>query len=788
MRYQVQVISPERAKLVYDVVVIGAGLSGLQAAHSARAAGLRVCVVEATNRVGGKTFSVHSSEKGFNDLGAAWINDTNQSEMYKLFQRYGIDGLIQRACGDSVALLKNGSAVRMPYGQLLGDQRVFKRLLEVLRKESTLVDLDNPTSSPRAKDIDNMTFKDFCIERSQSKDAADIADLMTTALLGVQSEELSALYMLHYIKSGCGIDNLLSDGKDGGQYIRNRQGSCLYSHARRCSANPAKGNQTISKRLAEDLGADTVFFRMPVTSIDQSGDICEVTTEPGNVFRGLKVIVSVPTSLYSSINFRPPLPKNKAVLSDNAVMGYYSKMIFVFKEPWWQTGGSSGVMDCETGPVSFTRDTSVPIDDQWSITCFIVGERGRQWSKLSKAARREQVWGQFSQAFSQFVDEIPQPSNVLEMEWAKQAFFLGAPCPVMTPGTLTTVGTELATPFRNVHFVGTETSHVWRGYMEGALLASASGKMKMHRKRPCWRQSKPATSTSTPQRSTAPKTQSVKRPEKVAYPEKTSSSPPSYGITSPAQMMWNKLFNNHSKNWTWEYVDLYLMHWPVAWKRGEELFPKLHGMPAMEDVDLVYTYRAMEKLLETGRTKAIGVSNFSKAEMEKLLAKTSVVSAVHQLECHPWLQQRDFSEWHIEKGIHITHYSPFGNQNTFYGLKAGFGKLIDEPVLADIGEPYGKTAAQVVIGELVSNLQYLVHLMLRLLTSAVAWGVSLGHSVIPKSKPRNGSYRTSRMISKLSPHDMVKISALNRKLRLNDFSGEFGRNLFEDLEDKVAEP
>ncbi|KAJ5527764.1 flavin-containing amine oxidase [Penicillium frequentans] len=451
MRYSVQ-------EPGYDVVVIGAGLSGLQAAHSARAAGLRVCVLEATNRVGGKTLSVHSSEKGFNDLGAAWINDTNQSEMFKLFQRYDIDGLVQRAYGDDVALLKDGSAIKKPYGQLLGDQRVLQKLLEVLRKESSLVDLDNPVGSPGAKAIDELTFQEFCIDRTQSKDAAGIADLITTALLGVQSEELSALYMLHYIKCGCGIDNLLSDQKDGGQYIRNRQ-----------------GNQTISKRLAEDLGEDTIFLRMPVTSIDQSGDICEVMTEPGNVFRGLKVIVSVPTSLYSSINFNPLLPKNKAALSDHAVMGYYSKMIFVFQEPWWQNAGSSGVMECETGPVTFTRDTSVPIDDQWSITCFIVGERGRQWSKLSKAARHVEVWEQFSQAFGQFVDKIPEPANVLEMEWAKQAFFLGAPCPVMTPGTLTAVGTELATPFKNVHFVGTETSQVWRGYMEGAVRSGQRG-------------------------------------------------------------------------------------------------------------------------------------------------------------------------------------------------------------------------------------------------------------------------------------------------------------------------
>lgn len=120
------------------------------------------------------------------------------------------------------------------------------------------------------------------------------------------------------------------------------------------------------------------------------------------------------------------------------------------------------------------------------------------------------------------------------------------------------------------------------------------------------------------------------------------------------------------------------------------------------------TYRAMEKLLQTGKTKAIGVSNFSKTDLEQVLANTSVVPAVHQMECHPWLQQRQFSDWHIEKGIHITHYSPFGNQNATYDKKkGGVGKLIEEPVLAEVGEQYGKNAAQVALGESILSLSHL---------------------------------------------------------------------------------
>ena len=106
----------------------------------------------------------------------------------------------------------------------------------------------------------------------------------------------------------------------------------------------------------------------------------------------------------------------------------------------------------------------------------------------------------------------------------------------------------------------------------------------------------------------------------------------------------------------------------------------------------------MDKALKTGKTKAIGVSNFSKAEMERLLQKTSIVPAVHQMECHPWLQQHEFTAWHRAKGIHVTHYSPFGNQNALYGSKGATGKLIEDPVLAEVGKKYNKNAAQVALG------------------------------------------------------------------------------------------
>ncbi|PLB43963.1 aldo/keto reductase family protein [Aspergillus steynii IBT 23096] len=212
-----------------------------------------------------------------------------------------------------------------------------------------------------------------------------------------------------------------------------------------------------------------------------------------------------------------------------------------------------------------------------------------------------------------------------------------------------------------------------------------------------------------------------------------------------------------------DYVDLFLIHWPVAFKRGDELFPKdANGKPAVVDTDYVATWKALEKLLPTGKAKAIGVSNFSQAEMEHLLKNSSVVPAAHQLESHPWLQQREFVDWHKSKGIHVTHYSPFGNQNELYSKHGTIGKLIEDPVLVEIGKKYNKSAAQV----------------------ALAWGITQGHSVLPKSKTPSRIKANLEGDFKLSDEDMKKIEGINKKLRFNDSSEDFGRDFFTDLEGK----
>ena len=213
-----------------------------------------------------------------------------------------------------------------------------------------------------------------------------------------------------------------------------------------------------------------------------------------------------------------------------------------------------------------------------------------------------------------------------------------------------------------------------------------------------------------------------------------------------------------------DYLDLYLMHWPAPFKGGSAMMPRdKDGKIETGTADYVDTYKAMEAVQKKGKTRAIGVSNFSLAEMKRLLASTSIPPAAHQIELHPYLQQHGFLQWHHDNKIHVSQYSPFGNQNEIYSKGQQMPKLIDDPLLNDIGKKYGKSGAQV----------------------ALAWGIANGCSVLPKSKTPARIKANLEGDFKLEKADVEKVASIDKKMRFNDPSERFGWNFYADLEGKA---
>ncbi|KAM0744556.1 hypothetical protein ACQRIT_001045 [Beauveria bassiana] len=448
-----------------NVIVVGAGLSGLRAATEIHDAGLSYVVLEAMDRVGGKTLSVQASSNGTAvvDLGAAWINDSNQSEMYAMAKEFGFDLVVQRTEGLSISQDDKGQMSLIPYGmpanltsEQLGELSTFAQGMQQYIDRS---DLENPHLGQDAVKLDSMTALEFVQSEFPAKIATTFTYTLVRALLGVDPEEVSALYLIDFIKSGTGLLNISSDTKHGAQYLRNRQ-----------------GNQNFAKKLASKLEPNTVQLSSAVKSITQAADHCIVRTQDDKVYVSKKVLLSVPTSLIPQIEFTPRLPEPKRILTQSTKLGYYSKTVLVYSEPWWRHANLSGVFSSIYGPISFTRDTCVPEMGQFSLTCFHTGETGRQWSKLDAKGRRKAVLDQFHNAFGTAVESIPEPINVIEKEWTKDPWAQGNPNPVMMPGLMTSAaGQSIRDRYGHVHFIGTETSYVWKGYMEGAVLSGIRG-------------------------------------------------------------------------------------------------------------------------------------------------------------------------------------------------------------------------------------------------------------------------------------------------------------------------
>ncbi|KAJ9579563.1 hypothetical protein L9F63_004748 [Diploptera punctata] len=148
-----------------------------------------------------------------------------------------------------------------------------------------------------------------------------------------------------------------------------------------------------------------------------------------------------------------------------------------------------------------------------------------------------------------------------------------------------------------------------------------------------------------------------------------------------------------------DYLDLYLIHWPMAYK----LFPRVsEGKFAYSDADYVDTWPEMEKLVDMGLVRSIGVSNFSSKQIERVLAIARIKPVTNQVECNPYLNQKKLQEFCKKKDILLTGYSPLGSPDSPF-LKPDVPKLLEDPKLKKVAEKYKKSIAQVVLRYLVQR-------------------------------------------------------------------------------------
>lgn len=199
------------------------------------------------------------------------------------------------------------------------------------------------------------------------------------------------------------------------------------------------------------------------------------------------------------------------------------------------------------------------------------------------------------------------------------------------------------------------------------------------------------------------------------------------------------------------YLDLYLIHWPVALKKGVFLPESGEDMISLDALPISKTWQAMETAVDKGLCRHIGVSNFSIAKVKALLDNARLKPAMNQIELHPYLQQPGMLDFCNKNRIHVTAYSPLGSLDRPSVLKAEDEPvLLEDPTIATIAERRGITPAQVLI----------------------SWAIHRGTAVIPKSvNPARMKQNLDAAEVSLTEEDMQEIAGLDRNRRY--ISGEF---------------
>ncbi|OMP83800.1 Amine oxidase [flavin-containing] B [Diplodia seriata] len=150
--------------------------------------------------------------------------------------------------------------------------------------------------------------------------------------------------------------------------------------------------------------------------------------------------------------------------------------MLVFRKPFWVERGFCGLAQSFRGPASVVRDTSVPADGKWILTCFLAGDAGREWAALEGERRVDALLEQVGELYGDADAPRKLFVEAAGHEWSKEQWSgWGCPCIAYPPGVLDAVGHALREPVGDVHFVGTETAGEWKGYMEGAVRSGERG-------------------------------------------------------------------------------------------------------------------------------------------------------------------------------------------------------------------------------------------------------------------------------------------------------------------------